>query len=477
MTAATQLVTALGPDTPDDGEPGRQQRGLAIAALVPIQEHKHGYRVPSQSGRGDYIVSIDEDGRFCTCPDYALRQKDCKHLLAVQFRALRESAASGAVAAEIKAITAATATSRPKAQPISTVNMGIEIEDDGDATGPVASSVPEEEAVVEENKGKKKRPTYQRDWRKYDASKEYEEENFEVLLADIASLVRQPAYEFGRPQLLLSDVVYSLVRKAYGGQSRRIVMSSLRRAEEKRLITKAPSQGSISKYLERVALTPILKHLIQQSTLPLWGLDNGVYATDATGFRTSVYNRWFEHKWEEGQESKEVKERKKRQWIKAHCVFGTTTKVVTAVEVSNGTEADTNYLQDLTKATLSEHEVIDMCVDLGYLDNDHYEFMDSLNINLWMPFKVNSKESSPNRWPVGTRIPFFPPAPRGIPEALPPTQHLGDRVLHGQGAVRRVRAGTHQSGAVQRGAMQGTGPQHLLSHHGDVRVRPGSVLR
>ena len=74
---------------------------------------------------------------------------------------------------------------------------------------------------------------------------------------------------------------------------------------------------------------------------------------------------------------------------------------MTAVEVTHGTAADTNYLQGLTQQILTEHEVIDMCVDLGYLDNDHYEFMDSLNINLWMPFKSNSKESAPDRRPDG----------------------------------------------------------------------------
>ena len=159
MTAAVaQLITALGPDAPDDGEPGRLQRGTAIAALVPIREHKLGYKVPSQSGRGHYIVSIDEDGRFCTCPDYALRQKDCKHLIAVQIRALRESAIGGAVAAETQAIIAATATSRPKQQPVSTVGIGIdtetEIETGGDTTGPDADGIPES-AMAAGNNGKK----------------------------------------------------------------------------------------------------------------------------------------------------------------------------------------------------------------------------------------------------------------------------------------------------------------------------------
>ena len=47
-------ATALGPGDPDDGDLGRQQRGLAIAAL--LQEHIRpdplGYKVTSQSGNG-----------------------------------------------------------------------------------------------------------------------------------------------------------------------------------------------------------------------------------------------------------------------------------------------------------------------------------------------------------------------------------------------------------------------------------------
>ena len=39
-------VTALGPDDPDDGEEGRKQRGLAIAALVPIKSNRMGFQVP-----------------------------------------------------------------------------------------------------------------------------------------------------------------------------------------------------------------------------------------------------------------------------------------------------------------------------------------------------------------------------------------------------------------------------------------------
>ena len=43
-------VLALGPDDPDDGDEGRQRRGLAIAAMIPITRNRLGYQVPSLSG-------------------------------------------------------------------------------------------------------------------------------------------------------------------------------------------------------------------------------------------------------------------------------------------------------------------------------------------------------------------------------------------------------------------------------------------
>ena len=77
--------TALGPNDPDDGAQGRQQRGLAIAILAQehIREDKFGHKVPSQSGNGVYLVNL-EDGPYCTCPDFEKRNAACKHVYAVE---------------------------------------------------------------------------------------------------------------------------------------------------------------------------------------------------------------------------------------------------------------------------------------------------------------------------------------------------------------------------------------------------------
>ena len=70
----------------DDGDAGRMQRGLAIAAKVRLKRNQQGWTVPSQSGNGSYYTTID----FCTCPDFESRAKPCKHIFAVRFAIERE---------------------------------------------------------------------------------------------------------------------------------------------------------------------------------------------------------------------------------------------------------------------------------------------------------------------------------------------------------------------------------------------------
>ena len=90
----TRQLTALGPDAIDDGDAGRQQRWMAIAALTPVVKNKLGYKVPSQSGNGSYVVNPGDDP-FCTCPDFEKRQERCKHIYAVECIIHREERPDG----------------------------------------------------------------------------------------------------------------------------------------------------------------------------------------------------------------------------------------------------------------------------------------------------------------------------------------------------------------------------------------------
>jgi len=72
----------------------RQEKGLQIAMMTPNAQTQVGWRVPSQSGNGSYIVSM-EGKPFCTCPDFEKRLQPCKRILAVELFRQREDRPDG----------------------------------------------------------------------------------------------------------------------------------------------------------------------------------------------------------------------------------------------------------------------------------------------------------------------------------------------------------------------------------------------
>ena len=95
MNPQSQLYSTVAPwPGQDDGDEGRQRRGIAIATLTKIEQTRIGYKVPSQSGNGIYVVSLDDEP-FCTCPDFEKRPERCKHVYAVEFTVQREDEVDG----------------------------------------------------------------------------------------------------------------------------------------------------------------------------------------------------------------------------------------------------------------------------------------------------------------------------------------------------------------------------------------------
>ena len=76
----------------------KQERGLHIAAVCKIEKNRLGWKVPSQSGNGTYIVNLDHGKPFCTCPDFEKRQQPCKHIHAVEYVIQRETKPDGSTA-------------------------------------------------------------------------------------------------------------------------------------------------------------------------------------------------------------------------------------------------------------------------------------------------------------------------------------------------------------------------------------------
>ena len=338
---ALHLSTALGPNDPDDGDTGRQQRGMAIAAITRIDKGKLGYIVPSQSGNGKYVVAIDDEAApYCTCPDFERRNARCKHIYAVEFAMMRE---------------------------------------DPPVESPEWVDKAKESAPV-------KKPTYKQNWVAYNAAQVNEQELFGELLRELCDTIPQPVHEGrGRPKLPLSDMVFTLTTKVYSTMSTRRAMTDVRHATANGQLDTTPSFTSIFRYMENPELTPLLKSLIEQSAIPLQDVEEK-FAADSSGFGTKTYVRWFDHKW-----GKEIRE---AQWVKAHAMCGVLTHIVTSAEVTAGQSSDATQMPAMVVTTAKNFTVKEVSADKAYLSRYNLKAVDDVGGVALIPFKVNSTANS-----------------------------------------------------------------------------------
>src|SRR5438874_9700773 len=69
----------------------REERGREIAERLRIEKRGNAWIVPSQGGKGTYKVTLQTDALHCTCPDFELRAKPCKHIFAAAIVVQRET--------------------------------------------------------------------------------------------------------------------------------------------------------------------------------------------------------------------------------------------------------------------------------------------------------------------------------------------------------------------------------------------------
>ncbi len=138
--------------------------------------------------------------------------------------------------------------------------------------------------------------TYPQAWSDYNLAQQHEKERFLILLRDLCSTVPQPPQTKGRPRLPLTGMLFAATFKVYSGFSSRRFTTDIQTAKQDGLIDHAPHFNTVSNYLSDAALTPLLKSLIETSASPLKAVETD-FAIDSTGFATSNYHRWFDHKW------------------------------------------------------------------------------------------------------------------------------------------------------------------------------------
>ena len=321
-------TTALGPNDPDDGDAGRQQRGKVIAERARIVKTKAGFfKVPSQSTNAFYHVLPVNNEVVCTCPDYETREQPCKHIYAAKFF------------------------------------IG-ETDDE-----------PQVEAETY-------RVSYGRDWNAYNKAQFQEQELFGHLLRELCDTIHQPVQRGrGRPRLPLSDMIFAIGTKVYSTMSGRRAMTDVRNAQAQGQLDQTPSFTSITRYLGKPELTPLLKHLVEQSAVTLNGVETE-FAADSSGFGTNVYTRWFEKKW--------GREKKKAKWIKAHIMCGVRTNIVTALEVTETEAHDSKFFKPLVNTTARSFDVREVSADKAYLSRANLHVVDDIGATPYIPFKTNS---------------------------------------------------------------------------------------
>src|SRR5579863_5453888 len=202
----------------------REERGKAIAAMGAVKKAKDNliYYVTAQSKPGSYKVDLTGQEPTCSCPDFELRTKPCKHVFAVAYTVVQQQNSDG------------------------------------------STTVTEEVTVTVA-----KRKTYSQVWPAYNRAQTTEQDTFQLLLNELCAGIQEPAPKFGRPPLPLRDMIFSSTFKIYSTFSGRRFMSDLRESKERGYIGTTPHYNSIFRYLESDALTPILSDLVIQSSLPL----------------------------------------------------------------------------------------------------------------------------------------------------------------------------------------------------------------
>ena len=80
-----------------------------------------------------------------------------------------------------------------------------------------------------------------------------------------------------------------------------------------------------------------------------------------------------------------------RAWVKAHCMTGTKTNVITAAIVDSPTANDCPMFRPLLEQTVANgFDVQTVCADKAYLSRENLELAAKHNAAVFIPFKSNS---------------------------------------------------------------------------------------
>ena len=330
----------------------REQRGRQIAQRGGIRQLGARYVVPAQSANSNvptYLVDVVE--QTCTCPDFELRHRPCKHYEACMFWLVWE----GAVNVE---------------------------------TGEIVLP--------------KKKQQSKQNWPAYNRAQTTEGERVPLFLKALCAAVpdeERPPGKSGRKPIPRGEGVFGILLKVYSGCSGRRAESDIRTYAKQGLISRAWDSNTLFRVMEDPATTPILMWMAEESGGPIAQVENkaGQFAIDSTGFKTPVRRLKDESQVvvERWQDQKYKRDTFIHDWVKLHAVTGTLTNVVTAARVTMGTgtgSGDSPHFKGLVNATAKRFLMKEVSADKAYLDEDNLTAVATLGALPFVPFKANSRE-------------------------------------------------------------------------------------
>src|SRR6185295_9085226 len=193
-------------NTTTQGTDERQERGKLLARDRRIKLVSGAtWSVPSQQNAGAYMVNML--AATCSCPDYEIRRRKCKHIWAVEMVKTVETAPDG--------------------------------------TQVVTESV------------KVTRKTYTQDWPAYNAAQCEEKETVQKLLRGLCDGIQNaPHPGRGRKPIALSDAAYAMTMKVYVTVSGRRATTDIQACADDGHISRAPSYNAIFDYFDKPEMTP-----------------------------------------------------------------------------------------------------------------------------------------------------------------------------------------------------------------------------
>ena len=312
----------------------REQKGFEIArdsnAIRYLDSGQ--FAVRSQTGHGEYIVNINNEGDAtkCTCQDYESGAKQCKHMAAIMFRVWKSS----------------DLLQMPPPLP---------------------------------------RKTYTQDWHSYNAAQFAERKLFPIFLHDLLNAVEEPVQAFGRPWIPLREALFCAIIKVGAKATCRQSRGEYERFAEEGLLSAKRGYVISSKVLNREDITPILHELITTSAMPLSSLETQ-FAVDSSGFRTTRFNSYAREKYGLG---------RCHVWLKAHAVTGVKTHTIVKVRITEANGPDSPQFIPLVRGVVSAGFTIeDVYADMAYCSRKHFDLADRLTFEFHVPFPSNSTGKS-----------------------------------------------------------------------------------